>query len=148
MEAIIWLAILVVFLIAEAATVVMVSLWFAAGSLTALIAALLGGPVWLQITLFFAVSAVLLACLRPCVRKWANPAKIRTNVDSIIGTQGYVTADIDNLTATGQVKLGGMEWTARSAGGEKIPSGTLVQVERIEGVKAIVKTVNVECGTK
>lgn len=141
MEAIIWLVLMVVFLIVEASTVVMMSLWFAAGSLIAMVTALLGGPVWLQIVLFLAVSGVLLACLRPVVRRHVTPKIKATNVDAIVGSQGYVTADIDNLAATGQVKLGGMEWTARSADGGKIPAGTLVQVQRIEGVKAFVAEV-------
>ena len=145
MEAIVWLVFMVVFLIAEASTVTMVSLWFAAGALAALIAALLGGPVWLQGALFLAVSAVLLACLRPLVRKKFTPKIKSTNVDAVIGSQGYVLDDIDNIAATGRVKLGGMEWTARSENGDKIPDGTLVQVERIEGVKAIVKKVNIGC---
>ena len=145
MEAIVWLVFMVVFLIAEASTVTMVSLWFAAGALAALIVALLGGPVWLQGALFLAVSAVLLACLRPLVRKKFTPKIKSTNVDAVIGSQGYVLDDIDNIAATGRVKLGGMEWTARSENGDKIPAGTLVQVERIEGVKAIVKKVNIGC---
>ena len=142
-EAIIWLVLMVVFLITEATTVTMVSLWFAAGSLVSLIAALLGVPLWLQITLFLAVSAVLLACLRPIVRKHFNPKLTATNVDAVIGSKGYVTAKIDNVSATGTVKLGAMEWTARSATGEIIPEGALVKVERIEGVKAFVVPVTV-----
>lgn len=147
MEAMIWLVLMIVFLIAEAVTVTMVSLWFAAGSLAAMIAAILGGPVWLQVILAVAVSAVLLACLRPMVRKNFTPWIKATNVDAVIGTQGYVTAAIDNIAATGQVKLGGMEWTARSVSGSPIPAGTLVKVEKIEGVKAFVAPVEekVEC---
>ena len=134
---------MVVFLITEASTVAMVSLWFAAGSLVALIASLLGAPLWLQITLFLAVSAVLLASLRTLVRKHFTPKLTKTNVDAIIGSRGYVTADIDNISATGKVKLGAMEWTARSATGEIIKAGTLVKVEKIEGVKAFVVPVTV-----
>lgn len=147
MEAIIWLALMVVFLIAEASTVTMVSLWFAAGSFAAMAVALLGGPVWLQVALALAVSAVLLACLRPLAKKHFTPSIQSTNIDAVVGTQGYVTADIDNLAAVGQVKLGGMEWTARSADGEKIPAGTLVRVEQIEGVKVFVTAVNVPANT-
>ena len=143
MDTIIWLVLMVVFLIAEAATVAMVSLWFAAGSLVALIAALLGAPLWLQITLFLAVSAVLLASLRTVIRKHFTPNLTKTNVDAVIGSRGYVTADIDNISATGTVKLGAMEWTARSATGEIIKAGTLVKVEKIEGVKAFVVPVTV-----
>lgn len=139
----IWLALMVVFLIAEAATVVTVSLWFAAGALVALVASLLGAAIWLQVVLFLAVSAALLAALRPVVRKHFTPRLTRTNVDSVIGSQGYVTADIDNVSAAGTVKLGAMEWTARSSTGAKIAAGTLVKVEKIEGVKAFVTPVEI-----
>lgn len=144
MEIWIWLSLVVLFLIAEAATVTMTSLWFAGGALVALVVALLGGPIWLQIAAALVVSAALLACLRPLVRKHFTPKLHRTNVDAVIGSEGYVTADIDNASATGTVKLGAMEWTARSADGSSIPKGTLVKVERIEGVKAFVSPVRVE----
>ncbi len=140
---ILWLALMVVFLVTEAATVTMVSLWFAAGSLAALAASLLHAPVWLQVVLFLAVSALLLAALRPMARKHFTPKLSKTNVDAVVGSRGYVTADIDNVSATGTVKLGAMEWTARSTAGCAIPKGTLVQVDKIEGVKAFVTPVEV-----
>ena len=138
MEAIVWLVLMVIFLAIEAVTVVTVSLWFAGGALVALLVSLVGLNIWVQVVLFFVVSGVLLACLRPLVQRHFTPKLSRTNVDALIGTRGYVTADIDNISAAGQVKLGGMEWTARSANGLPIPAGTLVKVERIEGVKAYV----------
>ena len=143
MAAILWFILLVVFLVVEAATVAVVSLWFAAGALVALVVSLLSGPVWLQILSFLTVSAVLLAALRPLVRKLFTPKLSRTNVDSVIGSTGYVTADVDNRKAEGQVKLGAMEWTARSTSGEPIPQGTLVRADRIEGVKVFVTPVDV-----
>lgn len=143
MEIYIWLVLMVIFLITEAATVTMTSLWFAAGSLVALVISLLGGPLWLQIAAALVVSAALLACLRPMVRKHFTPKLTRTNVDSVIGSRGYVTADIDNISAVGTVKLGAMEWTARSTNGANIPAGTLVQVDKIEGVKAFVTAVEI-----
>ena len=141
MEAIIWLGLMVLFLIIEASTVVTVSIWFAAGALVALLASLLKLSIGIQVVLFILVSGVLLACLRPLVRKHFTPKLTRTNVDAIIGSKGYVTAEIDNVCAAGQVKLNGMEWTARSTHGQIIPSGTLVRVDRIEGVKAFVSPV-------
>lgn len=141
--AIFWLSLLVIFLIAEAATVTMVSLWFAVGSVAAMLTALLGGSIAVQAVVFLTVSAVLLALLRPMVRKYVTPRLTRTNVDSVIGSTGYVTAAVDNIKAEGQVKLGGMVWTARSTAGEIIPAGTLVKVDRIEGVKAFVTPVEV-----
>ena len=140
---ILWLVLLVAFLAAEAATVSMVSLWFAVSALVALLVALLGGPGWLQGTLFLVISAVLLALLRPIVRRYISPRITATNVDSVIGSTGLVTAAIDNVSAAGQVKLGAMEWTARSTSGQSIPVGTLVKVDRIEGVKAFVSPAEV-----
>ena len=139
----IWLALMVVFLIAEAVTITTISLWFAAGALAALVVGIIGGSVGLQVAVFLAVSAVLFACLRPVVRKHFTPKLVATNVDSMVGSQGYVTADIDNLSAVGTVKLGAMEWTARSTPGTKIPKGTLVKVDKIEGVKAFVTPVEI-----
>ena len=143
MNTILWLGLMVLFLVIEAATVTMVSLWFAGGCLAALLVAATGGGWGLQVFAALAVSALLLACLRPLAKKHFTPKLTRTNVDAVIGTQGYVTADIDNMAATGTVKLGAMEWTARSADGAPIPKGTLVKVERIEGVKAIVSPAEV-----
>ena len=137
--AIIWFCLMVGFLIAEAACPFhLISVWFAAGSLVAMLLSMINAPVWLQILLFFVVSGVLLAALWPFIRKVLNPKLQKTNVDAIIGSQGRVTVAIDNVAAEGQVKLGPMVWTARSTSGEQIPEGTLVTVDRIEGVKAFV----------
>ena len=145
--AIIWLVLMVVFLIAEAACPChLISVWFAVGSLAAVLVALVGGPVWLQVGLFLVVSCGLLAALWPLVRKYLNPKLTATNVDSVIGSTGLVTVAIDNVTATGQVKLGGMEWTARSTSGEPIPQGTRIRVDRIEGVKAFVSPTETPVG--
>lgn len=143
--AIIWLAIMAVLLIVEAACPIhLVSIWFAAGALVAMIISMLGGELWLQIIAFCIVSGALLAGLWPFIRKFLNPHLTKTNVDSVVGSEGIVTADIDNLNAVGQVKLGGMEWTARSTSGENIPTGTRIRVDRIEGVKAFVSPAEVK----
>lgn len=143
--AILWLVAMIVLIIVEAACPFhLVSVWFAVGALAAMVVALLNGAVWLQAVVFLVVSCGLLAAMLPLVRKFITPKIVKTNVDSVVGSRGYVTADIDNVSATGQVKLGGMEWTARSESGEIIPTGTLVQVERIEGVKVFVKPVKTE----
>lgn len=142
-EAITWVVLLVMFCGMEAATVAMVSLWFAAGSLAAMIAALLNAPFWLQILLFILVSGLSLAALRPLVRKFVTPKITKTNVDAVIGSTGRITVAVDNIAAAGQVKLGAMTWTARSTSGDPIPAGTLVKVDRIEGVKAFVTPVEV-----
>ena len=140
-----WLVLMIGFVAAEAACPFhLVSIWFAVGSLVALVAAALDAQMWLQITLFAVVSVGLLVATLPLVKKFVIPKQAKTNVDSVIGSRGYVTEAIDNLSASGQVKLGGMYWTARSEDGHPIPAGALVEVARIEGVKVFVKTVKVE----
>ena len=144
MHAFIWLAVFVVFLIVEANSIALVSLWFSVGALVAMILSFFGVPFGWQCAAFLTVSCVLLACLRPFVRKYIKPKITPTNVDSIIGTTGYVTAPIDNISALGEVKLGGMVWTARSTDGAVLPEGTLVKVDRIEGVKVFVSPAEVK----
>lgn len=140
--ALIWFLLMVGFVVAEAVCPFhLVSVWFATGALAATIASLLGAQLWLQITLFFVVSVALLIALWPLTKKVLRPEVVPTNVDSLIGAEGYVTAPVDNRSGVGQIKLGGMEWTARSTTGEPIEAGTLVKVDRIEGVKAFVTPV-------
>ena len=138
---VIWAVLVVVFLVLEAGTVALVSIWFALGALAALVAALLGAAMWLQVTVFLAVSVLLLALLWKKVRAKAIGAK--TNVDSVIGTEGYVTESIDNVSYTGRVKLGGITWAARSTSGAPIDAGALVKVDRVEGVKVFVSPAQV-----
>jgi membrane protein implicated in regulation of membrane protease activity len=139
--AVVWFALMLFFIFLEASTVSLVSTWFAVGALGAMIAAICGGPVWLQCTLFFLISVALLIALRPFVKKYLTPRLVKTNVDSVIGTEGLVQVTIDNAYSCGQVKLGGMEWSARSTSGEIIKPGQRIRVDRIEGVKVFVTPV-------
>ena len=142
--AIIWLVLMLIFLVVEAACAIhLVSIWFALGALAAMAAALLSAPLWLQVVLFLAVSGALLALLWPLTRKFLNPKVTATNIDSVIGSTGIVTEAIDNVAAEGRVKLGAMYWTARSTSGAPIPQGTVVKVDRIEGVKVYVTAAEV-----
>lgn len=137
-EAIFWLIAMVVFIIAELSTVTLVSIWFAAGSLVAIIASLLGAGLGLQVMLFLLTASLLLISLRNIVRRYIHPKLIPTNVDTIIGSTGVVITPINNVSALGRVKLGGMEWSARSTDGSHISEGTLIRVDRVEGVKVFV----------
>lgn len=137
-HAIFWLIAMVVFIIAEASTVTLVSIWFAAGALAAIVVALLGGSATVQVAVFLVVAIILLVCLRGLARKHLNPRHVRTNVDSVIGATGVVTTPVNNVAALGKVTINGMEWSARSTKGDHIPEGTEVRVDRIEGVKVFV----------
>ena len=86
-----WLALIVVFAVIEGATTALTTVWFIGGALAALAAALLHAELWLQITLFFAVSVVLLAALRPLVKKYLRPRTVRTNAAGNIGREAIVT---------------------------------------------------------
>ena len=136
---IIWIGLMVVFGIAEAATVNMVSVWFVGGCLVGLIVNLLGGNVWLQIGACLVVSGGLLACLRPFVKKYVTPKKTATNADMVLGRTAYLTEAVDNLRGTGALKLDGKEWTARGVGEAVLPEGTLVKIVKLEGVKLYVE---------
>jgi len=144
-ELIIWLVLLIVFVVVEAITLGLASIWFAGGALIALIVAALKGPVWLQLVLFLVTALVLLIFTRPVAVKYFNKDRVKTNVSSIIGKQGIVTAEIDNLQATGQVTVGGQEWSARSCEeGMTIPEGAVVEVEAVSGVKLMVRLIEMQ----
>ncbi len=144
MEKILWFVLLLLFLFVEAATVNMVSAWFAIGALASLIATFLGAKIWLQIVVFLVVSGVSLALLRPLARKYFTPRITPTNVDALVGKTCLCVTEINNLSSAGQVKVGDVEWSARSTTGEAIPAGTQVKVDRVEGVKVYVTPVMAE----
>lgn len=137
-EAIMWLVAMVVFILVEASTVSLVSVWFAAGSLAATMVALLGGSLGLQVAVCLAVAIVLLVSMRGLVRRHFTPNLVATNVDTMAGREGLVVVPVDNLAARGQVTISGMEWTARSTSGKVLEEGTKVTVDRVEGVKVFV----------
>lgn len=136
---ILWIAALVVFIVIEAATAGLASIWFAIGSVAALISAIFSAPLWLQLVWFFVISIASLILTRPLVKKHFTANIVATNSDALIGKVGIVTEDIDNIENVGAVKIDGKIWTARSFTGEMISTGTHVEILFIEGVKLIVK---------
>ena len=140
-EAIFWLIAMIIFVVAESMTVTLVSIWFAVGALGAILVALLGGGLMLQVTVFLALAIVLLLCLRSLARSHLAPRVTKTNVDAVVGATGIVTTPVNNIAALGQVQINGIEWSARSSNNSHISAGTLVKVDRIEGVKVFVSPV-------
>ncbi len=135
-----WAAAIIIFGIAEAVTVQLVSIWFLVGAIAALITALCGASPVIQIIVFIAVSVLALVITRPLVKKYITPKRENTNADRVIGQTGIVTQDIDNIKATGQVKVDGKFWTARSFDNSVIPAEREVIIDKIDGVKLIVKS--------
>ena len=138
LEIILWIALMAAMLALEAATVSLVSIWFAGGAICALIAALFGGSLALQIGLFVGVSAVLVACLWPLRKKLLGRKRSATNLDRVIGMTAVVTEAVNNVEGVGAVKVDGKVWSARSEDGSALQPGDLVEVRRMEGVKLYV----------
>lgn len=141
MMTLIWIAAMVIFGVVEAITVGLTSIWFVVGSVAGLIAAICGGPIWLQLALFFVVSIVCLAATRPLVKKLLRKDVTATNADRVLGQTARVTENIDNAVPTGAVYVGGMTWTARSESGQPIPRNAQVKIVRMEGVRLFVEPV-------
>ena len=135
----IWLGVMAVSAFVEAATLTLVSIWFAAGALAATFAAYAGATLTVQLILFVGVSIAACAAVRPLARRFVAPNVVPTNADRLLGAEARVTEEIDNAAPSGAVYVDGKTWTARSSGGERIPAGELVEIERMEGVKLIVR---------
>lgn len=133
-----WVILLVVFVVVEAITAQLTTIWFAAGAAAAIVAEMLGAEQWLQWVVFAVVSAIAVVATRPLVKKITAKRMEPTNADRCIGMTAIVTEEIDNVAGKGTAKVGGTAWTARSQNGEVIAQGSQVTVTAIEGVKIIV----------
>ena len=134
-----WLVVFILLILIELATMGLTTIWFAGGAVAGFVASMLGANVVIQAAAFFAVSILLLFFTRPFAVRFINSNKTKTNVDGLIGQEALVLEEINNIRETGCARLEGKEWTARSMNDTVIPKDTVVTVERIEGVKLIVK---------
>ena len=135
----VWIAAIVIFGIAEAATAGLVSIWFVAGAVAALLSLELGAVLWLQIVVFLAVSIAALIATRPLAHKMLDKTIVPTNADRVLHHTAKVTETIDNENTTGAVYIDGKTWTARSEDGDVIARGAMVTIVRMEGVKLFVR---------
>ena len=136
---IIWLIGIIVFVVLEAVTYQIVSIWFALGAVGGLVASLAGANFTVQMIIFIALSVIFLICLRPVSRKLLKSKQEKTNVDSMLGKEVLITKEVDNLSGSGQGKVNGVVWTVKSADDSLIPENDIAVVEKVEGVKLIVK---------
>ena len=135
---VVWIIAVIGFCILEAATLGLTAIWFAIGAFASAIAAILGAGWLMQVVVFIIVSAISMFFTRPIVQDKLKVRNTPTNLDRIIGQNAIVTETIDNEKGTGQVKAGGLVWTARAENGEIIEKDAHVVVKSIQGVKAIV----------
>jgi len=138
---IVWTAAIIVFGVVEAVTAGLVCIWFAVGAVAALVVAFIGVPLWAQIAVFLVVSAAALAATRPLLKKITQGKVTPTNADRVLGEIAKVTETIDNENSAGAVYVDGKTWTARSVDETIIPAGSRVKIEKLQGVKLLVKPV-------
>ena len=138
----VWLGIFVVFVIVEAATTELVSLWFCVGSLAGLVAAGVGTPMWTQIMFFVVTGFASLLILRPPLKKKLMPAISKTNLDRLAGMEAVVIEDVTAIS--GAVRADGKEWNARLHGAEAITAGEQCVVVELSGNKLLVGKAPVE----
>ena len=135
-----WLLLAAIFIVVELATLGLTTIWFAGGAFIAAIAGACGANLAIQVILFLVISILLLVLTRPIAVKHLDSKIEKTNSEALIGKTAVVTQEINNLNATGQAKINGMDWTARAkVEDEVIPDGTIVTIVEISGVKLIVE---------
>ena len=140
LEILLWLVVTVVFVAMELSTVTLTSIWFAAGGLAALLVAMLGGNIIVQVIAFLVVAFGLLALTRKWADKFLDGKKQSTNADRAIGEVVRVTERVSNLDRTGRAIVHGQDWTVRTEDDDMIiEKGELVRVLQIKGVKLIVE---------
>ncbi|MBQ8356980.1 MAG: NfeD family protein [Clostridia bacterium] len=136
----VWIAVLVLAVITEAATSDFVAIWFFPAALISLIVSFFNAPWWVQVLLFVVVGLILVMATRPLCRKLLKVKKEPTNAESLIGKVCIVTEEIRNIDEVGEVKVGGLCWSARAEDPERVIAvGEHVTIMEIKGVKLIVK---------
>lgn len=135
-----WLILAVVMFVLEATTAQLVSIWFALGAVGGCITSLFTDVIWIQIVVAVLVTLITLIVTRPLAKRLTEVKRTYTNSDKYVGKDGVVTIAIDNVSATGQVKVGYSVWSAKSADGTVIEKDSKVVVKAIEGAKLVVET--------
>lgn len=140
METIVWLALIVLFVVVEIATVGLTAIWFAGGAVVALLAQLLGLNIYWQIVFFIVASAILMTFTRPWALNYFKPRLVKTNYETVVGEDVCLVETVDNMKGTGTAVYKGQEWTARAYETGKIfEAGTIVAVKEIRGVTLYVE---------
>ena len=135
----VWLAVVVLAIVAEAITTDLIAIWIMPAALVSMILAIVDVPLWIQIVAFIVLVAVFLALSKTLLRKYLKkrPNEI-TNAESLLGQTAIVTETLNNLSQSGAVRVNGLEWSARSVADESvIEKGSLVVIREIRGVKLI-----------
>lgn len=133
-----WLIVIIICCFLEAITVNLVSVWFIASGIVALIASFFTDSLEIQLGIFVILGIFLLVTTRKPLQKLVNQKKEKTNVDRIFDMTGIITKEISK-NKSGEVKIDGKYWTAISD--ETIPVNSIVKVLSINSTKLKVKKV-------
>ena len=133
---IVWLILLVAFIVAEAATATLVSIWFCAGAAAALLLSAFVPNVLAQTAVFLVVSLVCLVLMRPLVRKKDAKAAVPTNADRNVGQTAEVIAAVEPARP-GRARLSGEDWAARCD--VPLAEGQLAEVVAVEGTTLVLR---------
>ncbi len=122
----------------ELTTLDLLFLMLAAGAFGGAATAAAGAGVALQVIVAVVVAVGMLAVVRPvALRHLRQLPEARTGVAALIGRQAVVVQRVDGHS--GQVRLGGEIWTARSFDPHlAIEPGRTVEVVQIDGATAVV----------
>ena len=134
-----WTLVCVVALILEVSSGTFYLMCFAIGAVGAVVVSLMGTPLWLQVLVFSAISAVSVFCVRPLLVKCLHPVQKErlSNASALVGRQGVVVEPI-SAERPGYVRVDGDEWRAVTADGTMSERGVNV---RITAMNSIVVTV-------
>ncbi len=135
-----WLIIVALAVIFEAVTAGLFCIWFIPAGLASIVLAIVGVPFWVQVLVFCILSIIGVLLLRKIFLKFFKKKIIPTNVDAVIGAKALVTERIENMAGSGQVKVNGQIWSARTVDRDTVCEvGEIVTVIAVEGVKLICK---------
>ena len=138
-----WLAAAVFFLVVEASTVSMTSVWFAIGAAAALLTCLFTGSLRAQALVFIVVSALCLWAFRPLAAKLRRKAT-PTNADRNLGREATVLTPI-TAEVPGRVRLDGVDWNARCVTpGDRLEPGERCRITEIHSTLLLVEPVLTE----
>lgn len=131
-----WFIAIFVFLVIEALSFNLITIWFAFGSLCAFISVYFTDNFLIQLVVFIMMASLSLILTRPLVNKYIKKNIEKTNIDKVIRKIGIALTDIEPLK-NGRVKVDGKNWMASSE--EIIKKDEKIEVLKIEGAKVIVK---------
>ena len=138
-----WLAAVVGFLLLEASTFSMTSVWFAVGAAAALLTCLFTGSLRAQALVFIVVSALCLWAFRPLAAKLHRKAT-PTNADRNLGREATVLTPV-TAEVPGRVRLDGVDWSARCVTpGDRLEPGERCRITEIHSTLLLVEPVLTE----